>query len=476
MNSDYINPFDLGGGVLRCPGCMKTYAQGTSVCPHCGYRYTPLKPGEVFLPVGTVLCGMYIIGRVLGSGGFGITYMAWDIKNARRVAIKEYLPGNLATRSTGSSLVSIHSGEKYDLYVRGIEKFTNEAKRLAGFNDDPSIVTIYASFRANNTAYMVMEYLDGETVDSRLKREGRIPVDEAVEIISVVAKSLARVHRVGVLHRDIAPDNIILTKDYKVKIIDFGSARYCTANNEETLTVMIKRGFSAEEQYRSHGDQGPHTDVYSVGALLYKMITGQTPPDSLERRACVEEGRDSLIPASRLVQGVPQSVDRAIGHAMQLKIRDRTPNMGAFLAELSGKTVVQPKPQTSEKQPKKSHGGLVAALLILIILISVGVTVILLNIQKNGDTQDETETSAQTTAAAYESSRQETAPPYTTETTTALPTQLITVPTETQTESEPETEEPTEDTTEDTDYYEPEDTEYEEPDTVDYTDGEDYYG
>lgn len=327
--------------MTRCLGCMAVYKSEYGVCPNCGYE--PGTPAESALHIqpGTILAGRYLIGRVIGYGGFGVTYIGWDQTLQQRVAIKEYLPSEFATRAVGQTQVTVFGGNKAEQFAGGMVKFVEEAKRLAQFQNESGIVRVYDSFEDNNTAYIVMEYLDGETLTSYLEREGKIPADRAIEMLTPVIRSLETVHQAGIIHRDIAPDNIMLTKDGQVKLIDFGAARYATTSHSRSLTVIIKPGYSPEEQYRSRGDQGPHTDVYALGAVLYRMVTGITPPDALERRAYLEtKKKDILIPVSKNCR-IDSSKENAILNAMNVRIEDRTKTAAAFLEELTAQTPVK---------------------------------------------------------------------------------------------------------------------------------------
>ncbi len=319
----------------RCMGCMGMYEDWLEVCPYCGYVEGTPADEAIHLKPGTILHNRFVVGRALGFGGFGITYIGWDGLLEQKVAIKEYLPSEFSTRMPERSAVMVFSGDKQEQFQSGLDKFIDEAKRLAKFQNEPGIVRIFDSFPENGTAYIVMEYLDGETLAERLEREGKIPEDEAVNMLRPVMHSLEIVHRAGLLHRDIAPDNIFLTKNGEVKLIDFGASRYATTTHSRSLTVIIKPGFSPEEQYRSRGDQGPHTDVYALAATLYKMITGVTPPDALERRAMVEtKRRDLLVSPHKYQKSLSTNREIAILNALNVQIEDRTPTISAFLSEL----------------------------------------------------------------------------------------------------------------------------------------------
>ena len=320
----------------RCLGCMELFGDEFELCPHCGYIVGTHAEEAIHMEPGTILHDRYIIGRVLGFGGFGVTYIGWDGKLEQKVAVKEYLPGEFSTRMPGQSQVTVFNGEKNEQFHDGLKKFVEEAKRLAKFQNEPGIVKIFDSFEENETAYIVMEYLDGETLTSYLKREKTIPEDQAVSMLTPVMESLQVVHAEGLLHRDIAPDNIFFTKSGEVKLIDFGASRYATTSHSRSLTVIIKPGYSPEEQYRSRGDQGPYTDVYAIAATLYKMITGKTPPDAMERRAKYEtQNKDILIEPHKLTKNISVNREVAILNGMNVRIEDRTPDIAAFIGELN---------------------------------------------------------------------------------------------------------------------------------------------
>lgn len=322
--------------MKKCYGCFKEIMDNLEVCPFCGYIEGTPPEEAVHMEPGTVLAERYIIGRVLGYGGFGVTYIAWDAKLEQRVAIKEYLPSEFSTRMPGQSRISIFNGDKNEQFLSGLNKFIDEAKRLSKFQNEDGIVRIIDCIAENDTAYIIMEYLEGETLAERLKREKTIPEKEAIEIMMPIMKSLEAVHAEGIIHRDIAPDNIFLTKDGHSKLIDFGAARFATTSHSRSLTVIIKPGFSAEEQYRSRSDQGPHTDVYSIAATLYKMITGETPPDALERRAKIENAKkDILTEPHKINKGISLVTENAILNALNIQIEDRTPNIEKFIEDLT---------------------------------------------------------------------------------------------------------------------------------------------
>ena len=317
--------------MKRCLRCFRNYEENKTECPWCGFRESQQLKEPQYLSAGTVLQNRYEIGAVVGAGGFGITYAAWDRVLEQRVAIKEYMPGEFSTRTPGETRVSVYGGEKEEQYKNGRDKFYEESQRLAKFQDVPGIVQIYNSFEENETAYLVMEFLEGETLGERLKRDKRIPEQEAVGIILPVLQALTEVHRVGILHRDIAPNNIFLTKDGGVKLLDFGASRSVTGTHSKSLTVLYKEGYTPEEQYRSRGDQGTWTDVYEVAATLYKMLTGTVPPGALERRR-----KDTLKLPSKMGIKVTKQTEQALLNALNVDIRYRTKTADAFMQELLG--------------------------------------------------------------------------------------------------------------------------------------------
>ena len=335
--------------MTRCMGCMKEYEDGLTVCPHCGYRQGTPAREAYHLPPETILSGRYLVGRVLGFGGFGTTYIAWDLVLEKKVAIKEYMPSDFATRAPGETQLSVYDGELGEQFEAGLKSFIDESRRLAKFNHEDGIVHIFDSFLENGTAYIVMEYLEGKTLKELLKeRGGKIPYEEAVGYILPILKSLDTVHQTGIIHRDIAPDNIFLTNDGKVKLIDFGASRYATTLHSKSLSVILKQGYAPEEQYRSHGEQGPWSDVYAVCATLYRAITGVVPEDALERCA-----NDKLVPPSKMGIQLPQGIENAILNGLNTKAENRIQSAKELAQALSGEIEVQ---RIKEEKKKEDVG------------------------------------------------------------------------------------------------------------------------
>lgn len=265
-----------------CILCFEKIEGEGDICDKCkGKRNNELYP--TVLAEGTILNEKYIVGKVLGKGGFGITYLAYDPVYKTKVAIKEYFPDSLAHRDTGCTSLSLYTDGRYDDFKKGEDSFFNEAKTLSRLGYNENIVKVFEMFRENETSYYVMEYLEGMDLRCYLKSKGKLSEEKALEIMNPVFDAVAAVHKLDFLHRDISPDNILLCNDGRVKLIDFGSARQVMGQEAKTLTVMLKHGFAPFEQYKTHGEQGPWTDIYSLGATLYYIITGHVPLDAPSR-------------------------------------------------------------------------------------------------------------------------------------------------------------------------------------------------
>lgn len=320
--------------VRKCMGCMNDYDDGFEVCPHCGYVYGTDSNESYHLQPTTIIGKRYIIGKVLGYGGFGVTYLGWDAILEQKVAIKEYFPNEFCTRVHGEEKISVYSGSKKEQFESGMEKFLSESKCLSKLIDVEGIVKIQDCFEENNTAYIIMEYLEGKTLKQLLEEEKKIDVDSAIVMIKPILEALDKVHEEGILHRDIAPDNIFITDDGRIKVIDFGASRFATTKHSKSLSVILKPGYSPEEQYRSGGDQGPWTDVYAVAATFYKMITGITPDDAMERNA-----NDKLKEPSKLGVKLGKNTENSIMNALNVKVEGRTNSAKAFLRDLEAEEV-----------------------------------------------------------------------------------------------------------------------------------------
>ncbi len=314
-----------------CYGCFAN-KENQGPCTFCGYASDSSLEAGLYLTPGTLLSGKYLVGRLLGQGGFGITYLGWDTNLEIRIAIKEFFPQGLVSRVPGENSVISYTGEIKEQFSFGVESFLRESKTLARFEHHPSIVTVRDYFEANNTAYMVMSFIEGITLLEYLNRSGgKIPVEQAIQIVLPVTDALKEVHAAGILHRDISPDNIFIDKEGRVILIDFGAARQEMREKSKSLSVVLKAGYAPEEQYRTKGKQGPWTDIYAVGATLYRCITGDKPPEAIDRLA-----EDDLVPPSQLGIAIEPDREAALLSALAVKDSDRCQTVEEFQAELLG--------------------------------------------------------------------------------------------------------------------------------------------
>lgn len=268
----------------RCPNCFNSIEIG-SICPHCHFDIAKEKQYLGVLPKFTVLKNQYTIGRVLGRGGFGITYIAKDNFNNKIYAIKEYMPSEYSKRSGNTTnIVPFSDAKSRHVFNHGKEKFLEEAKTLIKLQANPNVVSIYSFFTENNTAYLVMEYLDGQDLRQMARSNGgKIDPNFATQIFMTVASSLMEIHRMNILHRDLSPENIIVTSDNSIKLIDFGAARNYVSLQNKGMSILLKPGFAPPEQYSQTGTQGPWSDVYALCATIYNVISGKLLPDALYR-------------------------------------------------------------------------------------------------------------------------------------------------------------------------------------------------
>src|SRR5580658_3534573 len=322
-----------------CVNCMQNDT-GDAICPKCGSPFDLPPKNTLQLKPRTMLHDQYLIGRALGHGGFGVTYLAWDIGLETRLAVKEYLPHGVVGRSAGETKVSAYSEQTQQEFEWGLDRFLEEARTLKKFSSSPGIVAVDTIFRDNGTAYLVMEFLDGWTLEEFLERRGgKILFETALRIMLPVIDALITIHGDGVLHRDISPDNIHLTRDGKVKLIDFGAARNALSQKSRNLSIILKEGYAPEEQYRASGIQGPWTDVYAMAATLYHAITGRIPQPALDRQA-----QDKLQWPSQMGIEIEPRIEAALMKALSIKAGDRFQSMEDFKAALTGSVTTYASP------------------------------------------------------------------------------------------------------------------------------------
>ena len=340
---------------IRCSQCNNEFDDQFEICPHCGFaRNTEEK--DIYLRQGTILRDRYVIEGVIGSGGFGVTYMAMDRVLNQKVAIKEYFPTDFASRLPGSDEVCAFDGTKGMQFEAGLQCFVDEALRLVSLNHLDGIVRVFDSFIGNCTAYIIMEYVEGVTAMNLLKANGPLPFGEVLDITLPVLYSLEEVHKNGVIHRDIAPDNIVITSDKKIKLIDFGSARSAINAQSNDMDIVLKPGYAPVEQYSTSGLQGSWTDVYAMAAVMYHMITGKLPPESVKRK---EE--DTLKTPTEMGFSIPADIESAIMKALTIEPGERTKTAKEFADELAlAKSKIKPEKKRL-KLSKKAIVAIIAA-------------------------------------------------------------------------------------------------------------------
>jgi len=326
-----------------CINCMQSKSLRPE-CPICGYNERQYTPHPLYLKPHILLKNQYIIGKALGQGGFGITYIGFDKWLQKKVAIKEFLPSALATRDFQTThIVPLKKQEA--AFNQGLQLFIDEARNLAKF-DHPNIVRVINFFEENKTAYMVMEYLEGENLTELLSRLGCcLTVDEALTIIFPILDALTEVHAQQIYHRDISPQNIRLLPTGIPILIDFGAARHVVGENSRSLDLVLKHGYSPLEQYSGKGKIGSWTDIYACGALLYLLISGKLPPAATDRFC-----DDTLIPLIEQPDiSISETVSTAIFTALAVKLEERFQTVQDFKAALEGRqsvTVLIPNRRT----------------------------------------------------------------------------------------------------------------------------------
>lgn len=344
-------------GRQMCENCFEETA--SVPCAHCGYDPAESAKDPTLLAPGTVLLEKYIIGKVLGKGGFGVTYLTYDKAAENKVVVKEYFPYGIARRSADNTTVTFSSADNADVFEVGTEKFYNEAKLISKFNDYPNIVNIYEFFYENGTVYYSMEYLRGQTLKEYIRDHGTIGASQALYIARRIADALEVAHGESVLHRDISPDNIIICDNGNVKLIDFGSARQVIDERSQSFSAIVKPGFAPLEQYQKNGNQGPWTDIFSLGTTLYFALTGDIPEDPISRFDEDDTFKSNLFDIN------PELWD-IISKAVKLKIKDRyasAAELNEALKKVSFKSqrlVVYPNGASARKRetaPTKTDSG-----------------------------------------------------------------------------------------------------------------------
>lgn len=353
--------------MKRCFSCFKEFNESLSVCPYCGHVEITKAEEPIYLAPGTMLANRYIVGEVVGAGGFGIVYKAWDTKLETIVAVKEFFISRLVTRAEGLKNVIISKNSKDEFDYRK-ERFLAEAKNMAKFGSHRSIPNVFEFFEENNTAYIVMELLRGMALNDYLNQMGgKIDVDFAIVIATEVGKALSSLHAENIIHRDVAPDNIFICtgKEIKIKLMDLGAAKLADST-DDVIDIILKPGYSPPEQYDNTKNIGPWTDIYALGATLYMMLTGVKPDESTNRKIS-----DELVPVNELNPAVSENLSNTVMKAMAVERHMRFKNVDDFLRALSGERKVMPLSKEKKVRKLKQFLGIMAACIVVAVVSAV---------------------------------------------------------------------------------------------------------
>ena len=376
--------------IRRCMKCMHALAAGETVCPECGRPYGSVKAESFALKPGTILDGKYLVGEMLGQGGFGITYIGFDLLLEQKIAIKEYFPMStgMVSREGRSTVVWSDAVMQKSGVEKGFDSFLKEARKMAKLRSIPSVVGVNSVFIQNETAYIVMDFIEGETLLKKLQREGPMDYGTCVSLMTPIMQALSEVHKHGIIHRDISPDNIMVQNDGRLILLDLGAAKDLDIQgkdgNMQSSQMVAKQGFSPVEQYGRDGKIGSWTDVYAMAATIYYCCTGVLPPSATDRTI-----DDTLTCRPRLTE---EEFD-VLAFCMNVLPQNRPQNMDALLQIVThpaGKTppvrdvpktepvrpetrnLQPPKPDPGRPLPKWLIPGIAAAVAVIALIISVG--------------------------------------------------------------------------------------------------------
>ena len=310
-----------------CANCFSAVDINEQICSYCGFDFDEAEYHSYAIAAGTLINERYVIGKVIGTGGFGVTYLGYDTQGEKVIAVKEYYPHGVAVRSDDGLTLEPLSSANADFYHKGIEKFLHEGKYIAMFENASEIMGFYDVFEENGTAYYVMEHFNGITLKAYTDKYGRISAQQAVLIAENISAAFDVIHRGGIIHRDVSPDNIMLCRNGSVKLIDFGAAR-SYVEDDNGLSVLLKQGFTPLEQYQRNGKQGAWTDIYSLGASLYHALTLCMPDDPMSRFDDDSAFEEQL---SRL----PEAVAEFIRRACAVRAKDRYQSAEEFRLALA---------------------------------------------------------------------------------------------------------------------------------------------
>ena len=376
--------------IRRCMKCMHALAAGETFCSECGRPYGSVETEPFALKPGTILDGKYLVGEMLGQGGFGITYIGFDLLLEQKVAIKEYYPMStgMVSRENSTTVVWSSAVMQKSGMEKGFDSFLKEARKMAKLGGIPGVVGVKSVFIQNETAYIVMDFIEGETLLKKLQREGPMDYGTCISLMTPIMQALSEVHKHGIIHRDISPDNIMVQSDGKLILLDLGAAKDLDIQgkdgNVQSSQMVAKHGFSPVEQYGQAGKIGPWTDVYAMAATIYYCCTGVLPPSATDRMI-----EDTLTCRPRLTK---EQFD-VLAFCMNVLPQNRPQNMDALLQIVThpaGKTppvrdvpktepvrpetrnLQPPKPDPGRPLPKWLIPGIAAAVAVIALIISVG--------------------------------------------------------------------------------------------------------
>ena len=318
--------------VRRCMKCMHPLAAGETVCPECGRAYGSANAETFALKPGTILEGKYLVGEMLGQGGFGITYIGFDLLLEQKVAIKEYYPMStgMVSREGHSTVVWSSAMMGKTGTQKGFDSFLKEARKMAKLGGIPGVVGVKSVFIQNETAYIVMDFIEGETLLKKLQKNGPMDFDSCVKLMTPIMQALSEVHEHGIIHRDISPDNIMVRPDGKLILLDLGAAKDLDIQGNDgsvqSSQMVAKHGFSPIEQYSKSGKVGPWTDIYAMAATIYYCCTGILPPPATDRTI-----DDTLACQPRLTH----TQFDILADCMRMRPQDRPQSMDTLLQMLT---------------------------------------------------------------------------------------------------------------------------------------------
>ncbi len=339
--------------VRRCMKCMHPLAVGETVCPECGRAYGSANAETFALKPGTILEGKYLVGEMLGQGGFGITYIGFDLLLEQKVAIKEYYPMStgMVSREGHSTVVWSSAMMGKTGTQKGFDSFLKEARKMAKLGGIPGVVGVKSVFIQNETAYIVMDFIEGETLLKKLQKNGPMDFDSCVKLMTPIMQALAEVHEHGIIHRDISPDNIMVRPDGKLILLDLGAAKDLDIQGNDgsvqSSQMVAKHGFSPIEQYSKSGKVGPWTDIYAMAATIYYCCTGILPPPATDRTI------DDTLACQPLLT---QAQFDILADCMRMRPQDRPQSMDTLLQMLThpqGEVKAEPFQVVPEVEPPK---------------------------------------------------------------------------------------------------------------------------